>query len=366
MKTRIIVIILLLLVLTVLLTRNDDRIAGTLLNTINPVKQSYKKFTQGIEDKSHSYIFQKETIEKLSHENRILRKRLLEQMHYIGQVQNIYTVLPDLAKLPVHNIAIAETISYVKLNSFSQITLTKPKGLVENKIYGLIQGTVVAGVATLKNNQLYGYLTSDDKCRFSVFIGKSKAPGIAVGVKRNKMIVKFIPKWHDVQVGDKVVTSGLDNIFFSNVPVGIVTEVEVQSAYTVAYLKPYNNVLQPKTFFVVNDPKVTILENFDSNSTTLALNCPKEEKLVYTDMNATDNNISIESNTSVSPEYNATIPIISSIPNRVDQTQDDVVEPAEPVEHAVTPTPVKRVRKKIRKKKRKKKKHVHSKSLDLF
>ena len=367
MKTRIIVIILLLLVLTVLLTRNDDRIAGTLLNTINPVKQSYKKFTQGIEDKSHSYIFQKETIEKLSHENRILRKRLLEQMHYIDQVQNIYTILPDLAKLPVHNIAIAETISYVKLNSFSQITLTKPKDLLENKIYGLIQGTVVAGVATLKNNQLYGYLTSDDKCRFSVFIGQKRAPGIAIGIERNKMIVKFIPKWHNVQVGDKVVTSGLDNIFFSNIPVGIVTEVEVQSAYTVAYIKPYNNVLQPKTFFVVTDPKVTILENFDSNSTTLALNCPKEERAVYqdinaTDINATDSNNSLETNASLSPEYNATIPIISSIPNRVDQTQDDVVEPDVPAEEHVTPAPVR----KVKKKKTHKKKYVHPKSLDLF
>lgn len=363
MKTRIIVIILLLLVLTVLLTRNDDRIAGTLLNTINPVKQSYKKFTQGIEDKSHSYIFQKETIEKLSHENRILRKRLLEQMHYIDQVQNIYTVLPDLAKLPVHNIAISETISYVKLNSFSQITLTKPKGLIEDKIYGLIQGTVVAGVATLKNNQLYGYLTSDDKCRFSVFIGKKRAPGIAIGVKRNKMIVKFIPKWHNVQVGDKVVTSGLDTIFFSNIPVGIVTEVEVQSAYTVAYLKPYNNVLQPKTFFVVTDPKATILENFDSNSTTLAMNCPKTvyQDINGTDINATDMNASMETNISISPEYNATIPIISSIPSRVDQTQDDVIEPDEPVEHTA-PVPVK----KAKKKKTRKKKYVHPRSLDLF
>jgi len=366
MKTRIVIIILLLLVLTVLLTRNDDRIAGTLLNTINPVKQSYKKFTQGLEDKSHSYLFQKETIEKLSHENRVLRKRLLEQMHYIDQVQNIYDILPDLAKLPVHNIAIAETISYVKLNSFSQITLTKPKGLMENKIYGLIQGTVVAGVATLKNNQLYGYLTSDDKCRFSVFIGKKKAPGITIGIKRNEMVVKFIPKWHHVKVGDKVVTSGLDEIFFANVPVGIVTEVEVQSAYTVAYIKPYNNVLHPKTFFVVNDPKVTILENFDSNSTKLALNCPKETKTVYSDLNGTDINAtdlmtSRESNISLVPEYNATIPIISSIPSRVDQTQDDVIEPDEPVEHTA-PTPVE----KAKKKNTRKKKYVHPKSLDLF
>ncbi len=378
MKTRIIIIILLLLVLTVLLTRNDEHISSALLNTINPVKQKYKQFTQGLEDKGQSYIFQEETIGKLNHENRILRKRLLEQMHYIKQVQNIYSVLPKLTKLPVHNISIAETISYVKLNSFSQIILTKPKNLEENKIYGLIQGTVVAGVSKIKNNQLYGYLTSDEKCRFSVFVGKTKAPGIAIGVKRNEMVVKFIPKWHHVKKGDKVYTSGLDEIFFSNIPVGIVTKVEVQSAYTIAYLKPYNNVLEPKTFFVVTDPKVTILDNFDNNSTHLQMDCPKPEDTRIARMNSENNESNItqeDANITIReqdvPEYNATIPVISSIPTRVDQTQDEVIEPEVPAEHTVVPvihttTPAARVKKTRHKKKKAYKPKVHSKSLDLF
>jgi len=355
MKTRVIVIILLLLVLAVLLTRNDDRIAATLLNTINPIKQRYQQFTHSIEKKSHSYLFQKETIDKLNKENLILRKRLLEQLHYIEQVQNVYDILPDLSKMPIKNISISETISYVKLNSFSQIILTKPKNLIENRIYGLIQGTVVAGVAILKNNQLYGYLTSDDKCRFSVFIGEKKASGIAIGEKRESIIVKFIPKWYDIKVGDKVVTSGLDKIFFSNLPVGVVTKIEVQSAYTVAYIKPYNNVLHPKTFFVINNPKATILENFDSNSTNLIMDCPKHSN----ELNVTDANLTHISK----PEYNTTIPVISSIPSRVDQTKPDIIEPSIPVEEDKKPKPVK---KKNTNKKVIKKKYKHHKSMDLF
>ena len=356
MKTRIIVIVLLLLVLAVLLTRNDDRIAATLLNTINPIKQRYQQFTQSIEDKSHSYIFQKETIEKLNNENLILRKRLLEQIHYIEQIQNVYDVLPNLSKLPIQNISISETISYVKLNSFSQIILTKPKDLIENRIYGLIQGTVVAGVAILKNNQLYGYLTSDNKCRFSVFVGEKKASGIAIGDKRDSIIVKFIPKWNNIKIGDKVVTSGLDKIFFSNLPVGIVRKVEVQSAYTVAYIEPYNNVLHPRTFFVVNNPKATILENFDSNSTNLIMDCPKH----CTDSNITDEN----STHTLRAEYNETIPVISSIPSRVDQTQHDVIEPNIPTEEE-KPKPIKKKKKKVIKKETTNK-YKHHQSMDLF
>jgi len=355
MKTRIIIIILLLLILGVLLTRNDERITDTLLNIINPIKQNYKAFTQEIEDKGHSYLFQQESIERLSKENRILRKRLLEQTHYIKQVKDIYEVLPRLSKLPVQNIALTSTISYVKLNSFSQIMLTKPKDLNEKKIYGLMQDSVVAGIARLKNNQLYGYLTSDSKCRFSVFIGKEQAPGIAMGLEKNVMIVKFIPKWHKIKKGDKVVTSGLDNIFFAGLPVGVVTKVDVQSAYKVAYIKTYADIFHPKVFFLIQDAKVTLTQGFDSKVTRLSDPCPERNGTKV----QSDANITLPSKTPM--ETNQTMPAISSIPSRIDQTQETLIQPEVPQEHTQTPEP----KRKTTTRKQRKKKAV-SQSLDLF
>jgi len=351
MKTRLVIIAILLLMLTVLLSRNDERITDTLLGTINPIKQSYKNFTQNLEDKSHSYIFQKESIEKLSHENRILRKRLLEQMHYIKQVKNIYDVLPDLSRLPVPSVSIVETISYVKLNSFSQIILTKPKNLIKNKLYGIIQGRVVAGIAKVNSNQLYGYLTSDDKCRFSVFIGDTHAPGIALGKEKNKMIIKFIPKWHNIQVNDKVTTSGLDNIFFADIPVGIVTKVEIQSSYTVAHIKTYSDIFHPKTFFLINDARATLTKEFDSNKTTFSL-----EKCPPTTLE-NDNNTSISL---INMDINSTKPLVSSIPSRIDQTQEDIIEPEIIEEHPIIPK-IKQKTKKVQKKSK-----PTSSTLDLF
>ena len=354
MKTRFIIIVILLLTLTVLLTRNDERITNLLLNIINPIKQNYKNVTQGIKDKSHSYLFQKESIEKLGRENRILRKRLLEQTHYIQQIKNIYTVLPKLSKLPIHNISISETISYVKLNSFSQLILTKPKELKKDKLYGLIQEKVVAGVARLHNNQLYGYLTSDEKCRFSVFIGTDNAPGIAIGEKINTMIVKFIPKWYKIKEGDKVITSGLDNIFFGNIPVGIVKKVELQSSYKVAYIQTYSDIYHPKTFFLINDAKASVTEGFDSNATRLQ---------PFTVVKVVNKDINISN--IYKQEHNLSTPLISSIPSRIDQTQEVVIEPDIPVETPVVEKPKKVYqKKKIRKKKRKKKPKANS--LDLF
>jgi len=344
--------------LTVLLSRNDERISDTLLGISNPIKQSYQNFTHNLEDKSHSYIFQKESIEKLSRENRILRKRLLEQVHYIEQVQNIYEVLPDLSRLPVPNISIAETISYVKLNSFSQIILTKPKELKENRLYGLLQGRVVAGIASVQSNQLYGYLTSDKKCRFSVFIGESKAPGIALGKAQNEMIVKFIPKWYKIKEGDAVVTSGLDAIFFAGVSVGVVTKIEVRSSYTVAHIKTYSDIFHPKTFLLINDARATLANNFDSNLTNVEIHCPKpENNVTLADQNASM--VEQNSTTTAEDDINLSTSVVSSIPSRIDQTQADIVEP-EAVEEIVAP-PITSP-----KKKPKQKRKPRPSTLDLF
>jgi len=347
MKTRLVIIAMLLLMLTVLLSRNDARITDALLSIINPIKQNYQNFTQDLEDKSHRYIFQKESIKKLNRENLILRKRLLEQMHYIEEVKNIYQVLPELSRVPVNNISLTETISYVKLNSFSQIILTKPKGLQEDKLYGLIQGSVVGGTARVHNNQLYGYLTSDKKCRFAVFIGENQAPGIALGREKNEMLVKFIPKWHKIQVGDKVTTSGLDGLFFAHIPVGIVTKVEVRSSYTVAHIKTYSDIFHPKTFFLINDPKASLTEGFDSNSTRLPTR--------YSIPNTT----TVEQNNSLTIENNHSEPMVSSIPSRIDQTQHDIVEPDRPSEIIVVP-------KKILNTNTTQKNQQNSTTLDLF
>lgn len=361
MKTRLATIAILLLILTVLLTRNDERISDALLSIVNPIKQNYKNLMQGIKDKTHSYIFQKESIEKLGSENRVLRKRLLEQIHYIQQVKNIYTVLPKLSKLPIHNISISETISYVKLNSFSQIILTKPKELKVDKLYGLIQGKVVAGIAELHNNQLYGYLTSDEKCRFSVFIGEEHAPGIAIGVSTNKMFIKFIPKWYKIKEGDKVITSGLDDIFFANIPVGVVTKVELQSSYKVAYIQTYSDIYHPKTFFLVNDAKASIAGGFDSKATRLK---PfKVLRSIYSDINVSQAFMQKQSSSQA---------LISSIPSRIDQTQEEVIEPPlVPIEaeEVIKPKKVakkKRIAKKKRKAKKKQPKKEPTNSLDLF
>ena len=322
MKSRILFFLLLFVVLFVLITRSNHSIQDAILNVITPIKQTYRNMTQSVKDRGKSYIFQKENIEKLTKENKVLRKYLLDQTHYLQQVSTLYKKIPSLEKLPHRSMELVNTISYIRLNSFNEIMLTRPKKaqLKENHLYGLIQNEVVGGTAILRGDHLYGYLTSNARCRLGVFVGKDRSPGIAEGVDKETMVVKFIPKWAKVDVGDKVETSGLDGLFFANVPVGTVKKVKIESSYKTAYITTYNDTLHPDYFFLIADPTPYLASVYDKDHTQLDTNATPRERA--------DNHAKTEEK-------------ISSIPEAV-QTQDNVVDPTEfeiPQESEVRPLP---------------------------
>jgi rod shape-determining protein MreC len=268
MKSRVVLIVILVIVLLILTGRNNSGLQRLILDFINPIRIGYKEFTREIESKSKSYIFQKKEIERLTQENRVLRKYLFDQTHYIKQLSNIYEVIPSLRKLPYKNIALVDTISYVKLNKFDQILLSLPPNyeLNSSKVYGLIQKEQVGGIAKFENGHLYGYLVSNPECSFSVIVGPKNYPGIAFGKDYKSMVVKFIPKWADVKKGDFVQTSGLDGIFFAHIPVGVVESVSVKESYKVATVKFLADIMHPDIFFLILDSKPYLVSYYDRNS----------------------------------------------------------------------------------------------------
>jgi len=228
-----------------------------------------KKFILGVEnsikDYINTYLNQVDTIKRLKEENILLRKYLYHQEMIIEELENYskskvkkYDTNSDVLRI--------QTISYKKLNDFSYIYLTGGEKLQEDKIYGLIQKDVAAGIAIKNGENLEGILLSNEKCQFSTFVGKDRMPGIAKGIDEKTMEVNFIPKWSKISVGDKVVTSGLDNIFLANIPVGVVTKVLTRSTYKTAIIKTYADVLHPNYFYLVKKVPVQI---YDANTTVL-------------------------------------------------------------------------------------------------
>jgi rod shape-determining protein MreC len=94
-------------------------------------------------------------------------------------------------------------------------------------------------------------LNSDIKSTYAVYIGEQRAPGIAHGNNDKNLVVNFIPAWFSIKVGDEVITSGLDNIFFKGLRVGHVIAISKSQGYQNAVVEQYYKSNEPSYFHII-------------------------------------------------------------------------------------------------------------------
>jgi len=260
MKKRSVLILLILVILFIITTKYNGKVKGFFLDFINPIKTAYRNLT----NMSDSYIHQHNLILTLKKENNEQKKTLLELTNYINQLSKIYKILPSLVQKPYKNIYIVDTISYVKLNRLDEVLLTTPKALKDSNktLYGLIQNDVAAGIVQNIDGKFFAFLLTHPKATFGVTIGSKNIHGIAQGDGKKGMIIKYIPRWSKINIGDVVKTSGLDNIFFPSIPVGTITNIQTLDQYKQATIKIFANLARPSTFFLISDPTPYLTTNY--------------------------------------------------------------------------------------------------------
>ncbi len=252
MKTSRILIASLFIILAIFLLKKGELFQDKFALITLPIKEYYLELTNSTKNSIDKYLKQTSSIEALKNENILLRKYLYQQKIKIVKLEEITQF--NEKKFDNHkSILRVQTISYKKLNDFSQIYLTKADELKEDKIYGLIQKNVASGIAIKEKNILKGILLSNPICQFSTFIGEKKTPGIAKGIDAQNIEINFIPKWSKISIGDKVMTSGLDNIFLPNIPVGVVNNIITKSTYKTAIVTTYADILHPNFFYLVKE-----------------------------------------------------------------------------------------------------------------
>ena len=94
--------------------------------------------------------------------------------------------------------------------------------------------------------------------RYSVvdaLIHKSRSHGILEGQGKNRGILQYVDRTEDVQVGDLIVTGGIDNIFPKGFPLGIVTNVEKKSKSTSLLIntKPVIDANKIEEVFIISN-----------------------------------------------------------------------------------------------------------------
>ena len=216
------------------------------LDSVNSLKNSFSSFLTSVKMKYEEYIDQKDTLQKILIENKYLKDE-------IQKIAVKYATCQDLKyfkKVKFPNVKFAQVISYAKLPDFTEVYINYDKPF--NIPRGLVYNNTAAGIV-VKNygNYSLALLNSNEKTSYTVYIGNNRIPGIFYG-KINT--VKYIPKYKKINIGDLVITSGLDGVFYKGALVGKVVEVKEKKLYQEAKVKLFYNDLNPEFFYVVETP----------------------------------------------------------------------------------------------------------------
>lgn len=206
-------------------------------------------------DAYDAYLDQAQSIRSLKQTNEQLKKQVAVNAALRRDIVELtkaynknFVANPSLATVKV--------VSYAQIPSFGRFWLDYPSASPE-KIYGLVYPSVqgemlAAGIAVSANAKTRQAIVNfDPQCSFAVTVGATQAPGIAMGKNGREMVVRFIPYWISIAVGDDVVTSGLDGIFFPGVKVGKVKKINNDSAYQEAIIEPAFLDPSPSYFYLI-------------------------------------------------------------------------------------------------------------------
>lgn len=226
------------------------------LNISNFIKSNVFDAKEYISNTFTKHTNQAKEIERLliiakeKEQNDILIQNLQRELNKAYTLSNINK------KPSLPNVYLVEAYSYVKLGKYSQVRLKSDEfsSNDENKVFGLLRNGFVAGIALLKDDNLFGILNGDAKASYGVYIGKDKSVGILKTDLSGNVVIEYINAWSEIKEGDEVVTNGLDSIFFEGIKVGKVKAVRQEYGHIVTDVELYNKNNDIGYFWLINVP----------------------------------------------------------------------------------------------------------------
>ena len=68
-----------------------------------------------------------------------------------------------------------------------------------------------------------------------------------------KMLIKYVPIWQNVAIGDEVITSSMDSIFPFGIKVGKVTDISIHDNIQEVMILPYANTLGNRDYYLYDN-----------------------------------------------------------------------------------------------------------------
>ncbi|BDY13758.1 rod shape-determining protein MreC [Hydrogenimonas cancrithermarum] len=224
----------------------------TLFTAFSTTIQSlYFDTKHSVEEAIEHHFFQSKTIERLRRREIGLEKELLGCRQ---DARKYYAIIEELGIRPDNNATFipVPSLGYALLGNFQQIWLRRFERYDPSKNYGVVRNGFAIGIVVEQKGRPLMILAGDPSCNFAVYIGDNRAPGIAMGLDARHMVVKYIPEWMKLEIGDEVFTSGLDRIFPLGLPVGRVLSLEKMQGFKNAKIELFGDTLHPDYVWIVD------------------------------------------------------------------------------------------------------------------
>ncbi|MES2767544.1 MAG: rod shape-determining protein MreC [Bdellovibrionota bacterium] len=232
-KKLIIVIVLVAIPLVAInVKRKEEQLAWFLkpvFITSSFLQNIFTNFSLGVRDTTSLYL----NLVDIRKDNRLLKEKLNELEANLSQFKEIksendrLTSLLEFKKESPHTLLTARVIGHDILGQHS--TLFIDKGSDDGVVPGQAVITPVGVVGSVLNTEkdFSQILTLTDRYSdIDAVIDRSRSRGILEGVSPSVCRLKYLQRTDDVQVGDIVLTTGLDHIFPKGFPIGKVTRVD--------------------------------------------------------------------------------------------------------------------------------------------
>ena len=219
----------------------------------NAIKNGYVDALSSINKAVDAHFLQAAKIDILKQQLNTCKKNTLLLQQYKHELDELYK-LNDSNLTADPRVKLVRAVSYAKFGDTNKLWLQVPD-YNASKIYGLVYQNSVAGIVIPKDDMPLALMIRDPKSSYAVRIGQAKAPGIAHGNNDKDIIVTFIPTWYNIDIGDEVVTSGLDNIFFEGLKVGKVVSLTTAQGYQKAVVRPYYDLKTLNYFYMIEKTK---------------------------------------------------------------------------------------------------------------
>ena len=217
----------------------DKSVQAKILGISDYIKVSLLDSKESVIDIYDRHFNQAERIEELNAKLVDYDKLFLENQALKNDITKLRNVINKGGIVQASsNIHHARIISFTTLGKRDRVWLDTnlaeyhQNDNLENKIFGIVKDNAALGVAIVQDGRVEGFLNGNTNCNYDVYIGASRAMGIVTGSYNDNLLVEYVSNRSKIQKGDRVFTSGLDGIFFENIPVGVVESgIRLQSVW---------------------------------------------------------------------------------------------------------------------------------------